>query len=197
VDIKNYVTEKIDSYDVCCQCSFDIISNPRCVTWGGTFDRTCEDPIKLDRNIDLMLIGQNPWYNEKRHESKNIYGRAFGDKSEKILIDYLTQHNFNPANIWITNVVQCSVINNDPAFVQKAFENCKYFLIEEILLVNPKILVPMGKVAEKMLNKVLKSPKLGKLYVYNIYHPNALSYNPQLKQRYHEQFEDLKRMVSK
>ena len=188
MDIRTFKYELIDGYNICCQCS--IISNPRSITWGGTFDRTIDDEKKLDRKIDLMLIGQNPWFNNNKNDS-NIYGRAFGDKSEQILNEYFTKHSFDLSKIWITNGVQCSVKDNDPLNVEKAFENCQHFLITEIEYVRPKIIAPMGKTIGALLLKLdLKQYK-----VIPILHPNALSHNPNLTSKFDEQLSNLRKLI--
>jgi uracil-DNA glycosylase family 4 len=178
---------------VCCQCSELIITNPRCLTWGGTFDRKCQNFKELNHDIDFMLIGQNPWFNNKKTK-ENVYGRAFGAQSEKILIKFLNQLNFDISKIWITNATHCSVIDNDPKLVEEAFNNCQYRLLEEIKAVNPKVLVPLGNIAKKMTHQLLHEQSL-EWKVYNIYHPNALSYN-NLEEKYIEQLEELKRMIA-
>lgn len=187
-----FKTELKDGYSICIQCE-GLISEPRCVTWGGTFDREIEDPKELDHEIDFMFLGQNPWFNNKKNK-ENIYGRAFGDKSEKILIDYLTRHKFNFSKIWITNVVQCSVLNNDPNIVLDAFENCKKYLLMEIELVKPKVLVPLGNIANDLIRLLKKDAGL-KIKIKKIYHPNAISYNSNLKEKYDEQLEELKELL--
>jgi DNA polymerase len=190
--VDSFKHEKKDGYYICNQCGDKIISEPRCVTWGGTFDRKIEDPNKLDYEIDYMFLGQNPWFNNKKNK-ENVYGRAFGDKSEKILIDYLTQHEFDFSKIWITNVVQCSVLNNDSSLVLNAFEYCKQYLLLEIQLVKPKVIVLLGNVASNLFMLLKKEEQLNAA-IKKIYHPNAISYNSNLKEEYHTQFEELKEL---
>lgn len=189
--IDDFKYEEEDGYMVCKQCKKDIISTPRCMTWGGTFDRKIEDPHQLNYQIDFFLIGQNPWYSKDLEKSGNFYGRAFGAKSEQILIDYITRHKIDHSKIWISNAVQCSVINNDIKLVEKAFENCKKYLEKEIELVKPKLLVPMGNTAFKLTIELNTNIK-----IYKILHPNATSYKSDLKEVYDRQFETMKRKIS-
>jgi uracil-DNA glycosylase family 4 len=125
---------------------------------------------------------------------KNIYERAFGNKSEKILIDYISKFQFDSSRIWITNVVQCSVKKNSPYLVSKAFKNCKFLLGEEVLNVNPKIVVTLGKIATDLVTHFFSEFKLNYQH-FKMLHPNALSYNSSLKEKFCDQFQKLKEML--
>lgn len=148
----------------------------------------------LEHSINVMLIGQNPWFNKKKYK-ENIYERAFGDKSEKILIEYFSKYELDISRLWITNIVKCSVTDNNPNNVEKAFSNCKHFIVEEIEKVNPKILVPMGTVTFDLLLDLIHEFKLDQK-VYKIYHPNAISYNPKLKEKFELQILKLKELIN-
>ena len=185
--------EVINGQSLCRQCNESLVPKLRSITWGGTFDHRIENPDDIEKEIDFFLIGQNPWFNSN-NSKENVYGRAFGDKSEKILIEYLTKHKFDFSKIWITNVVKCSVENNNPNFVSKAFESCKYFIDEEIKKVKAKVLVPMGNVAFDLTLDLVKNFSID-LPIHKIFHPNALSYNNSLKEKFNEQLIKLKRMI--
>lgn len=197
LDIKNFSYTEVDDYLICNECFSDsplsVISLPRSITYGGTFDRKHFKFEEVKDKIDFMLIGQNPWFNNNK-DKENVYGRAFGDKSEKILIEYLDKVKIDASRIWVTNTVQCSVLNNEPALVIKAFQKCKYRILEEIKQINPKVLVPMGNVTYDLLQEAIREFDI-KIKVVKILHPNALGHNPSLADRFEEQLKKLKGLL--
>lgn len=122
-------------------------------------------------NCKIMFVGQNPSYRRFKNTTCAFSG-GFGDEFRKILDDVGINKN-----IFITNVVKCSTPNN--SFPNKEIiNNCKKFLEEEIKIVNPKLIVPMGRCSIEYFNG-----RIGELTVYNnykvfsIFHPNyVLSY---------------------
>jgi len=161
----------------CFLCTqYNIITEPRVITFGGILDRATNQ----SRYVPLFFVGQNPWINILKPKEVGLY-RAFGDKSEKILLSCLEKTNIEARHIWITNAVACSVVNNNPEYVKKAFCFCKKRLEDEINYVKPKVIVAMGNVTFELLSSY------SNFLVEKIYHPNALSYNPTLREKFIKQ----------
>jgi DNA polymerase len=82
---------------------------------------------------------------------------------------------------------------------------CEPYLIEQIKLINPTVLVALGRVSGQMLAKDVVSLKIlrSKQYSYNdvpliiTYHPAALLRNPSWKSEAWIDFKKIKRMIEK
>ena len=97
---------------------------------------------------------------------------------------------------FIANVIKCRPPNNrDP--LPSEVEKCEPYLKKQISLINPRLIVALGRVAAKTLLKLdvpLKDMR-GKIHSYAgrplrvTYHPAALLRNPGLKQAAWEDFQ--------
>ena len=138
-----------------------------------------------------MLVGEGPGA-EEDSQGEPFVGMA-GILLDKILkaIGYI-----RGSNIFITNIVKCRPPENRNP-LQSEVEQCIPYLVKQINLIEPKIIVALGKVAgqtllkEKMLIKEMRK----KTYKYNsipliiTYHPAALLRNPSLKKDVWEDFQ--------
>jgi uracil-DNA glycosylase family 4 len=172
----------VERIKACQKCSNQL----KCVTWGRTLDRSSES---LDSEIDCVIIGQNPWFNNKKNE-ESVYCPCFGDKSEKILLSFFNKFPFNFSRLWITNAVKCSVEKNDANKVYNVFDNCKEFLKEEIETLKPKLIVTLGDVANKVSMLFLRDENIN-IQRIKILHPNALSYNNSRDTEYEQQIKNV------
>jgi uracil-DNA glycosylase len=141
----------------------------------------------LDANI--MLVAQAPGIKEDEE------GIMFIGPSGKVLDELLKLSNVDRDDIYMTNLVKCMLPKyRDPK--QDEIDACSIHLEEEIELINPSFLVPLGHFATKyLLEKYnIDTPikkdfyKLyGKIILTNDYkilplqHPAAVVYNPDLK----------------
>jgi uracil-DNA glycosylase family 4 len=130
------------------------------------------DPKRGHRSIKKwgMLIGQAPGRTERRrarelrkhkatHESRSKSGYlpvAFAGDAGRRLAEWLGKDaGFTPRQIrtqfYKTAVTKCfpgrDRRNTDRKPTKREIENCSHFLKEQIRLVNPSILIPIGKVA--------------------------------------------------
>jgi uracil-DNA glycosylase family 4 len=95
--------------------------------------------------VDILIVGMNPYKDEVKH-NKPFAGRSGQELREKL------QLHFADKNIVITNSVMCFIPDNkDPD--QKTLECCKSLLIEQIRIVKPKVIVPLGGLAASNLLK--------------------------------------------
>lgn len=150
-------------------------------------------------NADLMLIGEGPG-SEENKQGKPFVGRA-GD----LLTKMLAAIQLNRNDVFIANVVKCQPpANRNP--LPEEVRKCLPYLWEQIEIINPSLIVLLGKVAASALLGI--DDTLGKMRLnqyrisidkrcpvevndrgdyqegvetYVTYHPAALLRNPSLK----------------
>ena len=136
-----------------------------------------------DPNADLMLVGEAPGKDEDL-EGEPFVGRA-GRLLDKIL---LAINKKRGEGVYIANILKCRPPNNrDP--LPSEVNKCEPYLLKQIKIVKPKLIVALGRIAGKTLLKIeapLKDMR-GKIHSYNgiplivTYHPAALLRNPNFK----------------
>ncbi len=143
-----------------------------------------------DPNANLMLVGEAPGAEEDRL-GEPFVGRA-GKLLDKILAAISRSRN---KDVYICNVLKCRPPNNRDPLAQEVVE-CEPYLLKQIRIMQPKLLVALGRVAGKTLLKLeapLKDMR-GKLHDYYgtplivTYHPAALLRNAGLKPAAWEDF---------
>lgn len=155
-------------------------------------------------NARYMLIGEGPGRDE------DLSGRPFVGRSGKLLRKMLQAIGLDPVeDCYIANIVKCRPPNNrTPA--DEEIENCVKFLKKQIEIINPEILILLGKTAVRGLlpeyagepvGKLReKSKRLGELK-YNdkavivTYHPSAVLQRPQYRAGAKEDFRYLEGFV--
>jgi uracil-DNA glycosylase len=147
-------------------------------------------------NASIMLIGEGPGQREDE------LGIPFVGKSGELLDNILNACGFSRENhVFIGNIVKCRPPNNrDPLPEEK--EQCIEFLYRQIEMINPPILVLLGRVAlQGLIDPKASITKMrgewiewkGRL-VMPTYHPSALLRNPKLK---YDARDDFKKIVEK
>ena len=95
---------------------------------------------------DLMLIGEGPGNHEDRQ------GLPFVGRAGQLLDRLLGQVGLERHQVYIANVVKCRPPNNrDPR--PDEIEACKHFLVDQLRLIDPKVVMTMGNFATKLLLK--------------------------------------------
>lgn len=95
---------------------------------------------------DIMFIGEGPGYHEDRR------GLPFVGKAGMLLDRLLGEAGLDRRGVYIANVVKCRPPNNrDPRLDE--IEACKHFLVEQIRLVDPAVVMTMGNFSTKLLLK--------------------------------------------
>jgi uracil-DNA glycosylase family 4 len=136
-----------------------------------------------DPNADVIFVGEGPGRDE------DIKGEPFVGRAGQLLDKILAAINFKRSEVYIGNVVKCRPPGNrDPEPVE--METCLPYLMEQIRLIDPKIVCCLGRIAAQALLDT-KLP-LGKLRGYFhewygrklivTYHPAALLRFQQYKQ---------------
>jgi uracil-DNA glycosylase family 4 len=142
-------------------------------------------------NAKLMVIGEAPGADE------DAQGEPFVGRAGQLLTKMLQAIQFERKDIYIANILKSRPPNNrDPKPEEVAA--CEPYLWKQIELIQPKIILCMGRVAGTNLLKLNDS--LGKMRgivhdfcgisVIVTYHPAALLRNPDWK---HGAWEDLKK----
>ncbi len=138
----------------------------------------------------LMLIGEAPGREE------DLQGEPFVGAAGKLLDAMLAAINLKREDVFIANILKCRPPENrDPR--PDEIETCKPHLFGQIKLIQPKIILALGRISAQVLLET-KSPLgqlRGKFYDFNgikllvTYHPAALLRYQQYKR---PAWEDLK-----
>tara|TARA_B100002052_G_scaffold283608_1_gene294697 strand:+ start:3428 stop:4096 length:669 start_codon:yes stop_codon:yes gene_type:complete len=150
-----------------------------------------------DSNADLLLIGEGPG-EEEDSKGEPFVGKA-GKLLDKILkaIGYSRDHN-----VFIANIVKCRPPENRNPLASEV-EKCTPYLINQINLIKPKLIVALGKVAGQTLlkeNMLIKEMR-NKIHQFNniplivTYHPAALLRDPSLKIDVWEDFQYIRDFI--
>jgi len=96
-------------------------------------------------NADILIIGEAPGRDE------DIQGRPFVGKSGKLLDKILAACGFTRSkHVFISNIVKCRPPDNRIPTPGEA-SACMPWLLEQIELINPKILILLGSTALKYM----------------------------------------------
>lgn len=147
------------------------------------------------KDADIMFVGEGPG------EQEDFQGIPFVGAAGKLLDDMISIIDLDRTNVYIANIVKCRPPRNrDPEECEQ--DACFGYLQNQIELVNPKIIVCLGRVAAKRLIhpnfRITREHgtwicKNG-IWITAMYHPSALLRD--LNKR-PETFEDLLEIRSK
>lgn len=128
-----------------------------------------------NKNADWMIIGEGPGQNEDQQ------GLPFVGNAGLLLTEMLRAIGLDREEVFITNIVKCRPpANRDPKPIE--IETCKPYLMRQIALLKPKIIVVLGRLAaQALLDTDEPISKLrGKIHALNdtpvvvVYHPAYL-----------------------
>ena len=127
------------------------------------------------RNADVMFIGEGPG------EQEDLKGEPFVGAAGILLDDLLRIIDLNREKCYIANIVKCRPPNNrDPLDVEQ--DACIGYLRNQVALIEPKIIVCLGRVAAKRIidpnYRITKEHGTwicrNNIWMTAIYHPSAL-----------------------
>lgn len=133
-------------------------------------------------NATAMMIGEAPGADE------DAQGEPFVGRAGKLLNDIIKAINFKREEVYIANILKCRPPGNrNPSSSEMI--TCMPYLFKQIELINPKIILCLGKVAANGLlnNNESLSKMRGQVYDFKerklmvTYHPAALLRNPNWK----------------
>lgn len=126
-------------------------------------------------NAEVLFVGEGPGHQE------DMLGEPFVGAAGKLLDDMLSIIDLGRSNCYIANIVKCRPPQNrDP--LPEEQDACISFLREQVRLLQPKIIVCLGRIAAKRLidpeYKITTQHgqwvKKGGIYMTAMYHPSAL-----------------------
>ena len=126
-------------------------------------------------DADLMFIGEGPGY----HEDKQ--GEPFVGAAGQLLNQMLAEIEVSRQDVYIANVIKCRAPGNrDP--LPDEIEACSPYLLEQVALIDPRIIVTLGNFATRfVLNKPVSISRVrGQRFTWQgrtvipTYHPAAV-----------------------
>ena len=128
-----------------------------------------------EKQADIMFVGEGPG------EQEDLQGEPFVGAAGKLLDDMLSIIDLNRKNCYIANVVKCRPPRNrDPR--EEEQDACIDYLRNQVALVQPKVLVCLGRIAAKRIldpdYRITRDHgvwvKKNGIWMTAIYHPSAL-----------------------
>ena len=147
-----------------------------------------------DPNAELMFVGEGPGADE------DASGIPFVGKAGQLLNNMITAMGLKREQVYIANIVKCRPPGNrTPEYVEAS--TCSPFLLEQIDVVQPKVIVALGGTAATYLLGVKQSLSSlrGSWYAVRgakvavTYHPAFLLRDPRMKG---EAWKDLQRVMA-
>jgi len=162
-------------------------------TWDGLLE-TCQACMRCElgkgrhnmvfgdgnKQADIMFVGEGPG------EQEDLQGLPFVGPAGKLLDDMLEMIDLDRTKVYIANIVKCRPPGNrDPKDTEQAA--CMQWLERQILLINPKIIVCLGRIAAQQLMqnphfKITKEHGLWYIiegrHIMATFHPSALLRDP-------------------
>ena len=151
-------------------------------------------------NADLMFVGEAPGADEDRQ------GEPFVGRAGKLLTDIIKAMKFTREDVYIANVLKCRPPGNRNPEPDEV-ETCSPYLVRQVALIQPKVIVALGSFAAKMLldTKTGISALRGKFHEYALteqsdnapvimptFHPAYLLRNPNAKR---DVWEDMQQVM--
>lgn len=168
--------------------------------------KTCLNPVPGEGDADakLMFIGEAPGAQEDK------LGRPFVGASGKFLAEMLEDIGMAREEVYITNIVKFRPPNNrDPR--KEEIEACLPYLIEQIKVIQPKLVIFLGrhsmnvffpelKIGQAHGQAVKKTVKfdsdltLEQVFL-PLYHPAAALYNGSMRKLLQEDFNKIPKIL--
>jgi DNA polymerase len=162
---------------------------------------------------DVMFVGEGPGFDEDRQ------GEPFVGKGGQLLDKIMKAIDLDRTKVYIANVVKCHPMvdagqpdkrGNDRPPASEEIEKCRPFLMEQIRIVNPKIIVTLGGTATKAVLQTTKGitalrgqifdveliPGAPTVRVLPTFHPAALLRDESLKRAVWEDMKKLRDLLS-
>lgn len=121
----------------------------------------------------IVFIGEAPGFNEDKE------GLPFVGRAGSLLMQLLTENNVKRVEVWIGNIIKCRPPDNRDPMVDE-IRACEPYLEKQIEIINPKVIVPLGRFAmAHFVKSGTISENHGKVFliknrlVLPLYHPAA------------------------
>lgn len=155
-----------------------------------------------DPKAEIMFIGEAP--GKKEDET----GIPFVGSSGKILDKILESIDIKREEIYLTNICKCRPPKNQDPLPEEVAA-CWPYLEKQITIIDPKIIVTLGKYAlnaflpeakiSEMHGKIqeIELPKIGRRKIFPSYHPAAARQNRKTRALFNEDFKKIPRILEK
>lgn len=132
-----------------------------------------------NKNADILFIGEGPG------EQEDLKGEPFVGPAGKLLDDMLSIIDLDRTNVYIANIVKCRPPDNRDPYPEEQ-EACMNYLRAQFLLLQPKIIICLGRIAaSKIIEPRFSITRqhgqwqcIKGTWVMGIYHPSALLRDP-------------------
>ncbi|CAL7963836.1 Type-4 uracil-DNA glycosylase [Gammaproteobacteria bacterium] len=151
-----------------------------------------------NKNAEVMFIGEAPGANE------DLQGEPFVGRAGMLLNSMVQSIGLKRSDIYIANILKCRPPNNRDPEPQEV-KLCTSYLEQQIALIQPKILVAVGRIAAHFLLNTTESMGhlRGRTYQYGsqntplivTYHPAYLLRSPSEKRKAYVDFLLIKKMI--
>jgi uracil-DNA glycosylase len=179
--------------------SLDEIAKKIAATKGGPFGPGL-NPVPGEGNPDakILFVGEGPGYHEDQQ------GRPFVGVSGQLLRKTMRENGFNEKDVFITNIVKFRPPENrDPT--PQEIEFFRPFLDEQIKIINPEIIVTLGRFSMykflgegASISKIHgQARKIGEYLIFPMFHPAAALRNPPTMKSFIDDFKKLNELVNK
>jgi len=183
VDANEILNQVAEEVSVCQKC-------------GLHFSRKNAVPGAGPANADIMFIGEGPGFHE------NEQGLPFVGAAGRFLDELLAGIGMQRADVFITNVVKCRPPGNrDPQ--TEELEGCDGYLERQIQVINPKVIVTLGRFS---MAKFLPNAKISQVHgqpvrvkgrlIVPMYHPAAALHQPSLRSTVEGDFNRLPELIA-
>lgn len=144
-----------------------------------------------NHSAEIVFVGEAPGADEDQQ------GEPFVGRAGKLLNELLKEIGLKREEVFICNILKCRPPNNrDP--LSHEVDKCEPYLLKQLSLLKPKIIVALGRIAGNTLLKTSETLTNLRKEIYDYYgipliitfHPAAILRNPQWKS---PTFEDLKK----
>lgn len=150
-----------------------------------------------DPDCSVLFIGEAPG------EQEDIQKRPFVGRGGQLLNKMIEKIGWKREDVYITNIVKRRPPNNrDP--LPEEIETYKPYLTKQIEIINPKIIVTLGRFSMYYFNPNLKISRdhgkvfrLGDRLLVPMFHPAAVLRNPNLLDEYEKEFKKLPKIIEK
>jgi DNA polymerase len=155
-------------------------------------------------NARIMFIALAPGAKE------DVQNRMFVGPSGQVFNRLLKAAGIDKEKIYMTNLVKCMLPKNRKPRTDE-IEMCNFFLVREIAIVQPEVVVPLGFYAtrtvlekyhddsrtEEMRFKNIngKLLSINNMKVFPLTHPSALLYNPSFETETISKYKKLKQFI--
>lgn len=154
-------------------------------------------PGEGNLGAELMFVGEAPGQDE------DIQGRPFVGKAGQLLTKIINAMHFRREDVYITNVVKCRPPNNRTPH-REEIRKCQNYLLEQIEMIKPKVIVSLGKVATDFFvrSSLGMTALRGDFYEFNkiqvrpTFHPSYLIRNEGNRKIKRMVWEDMKKVMA-